>query len=1438
MRKILLSAVALALSFCVIGVADMMAAAFTPVLYGNLIYTRTWGDEDATRAGVYRFNASNAPEVALEYHPGEGNIYANGGAVYADGKYYVLTHVPNTGKIQKNILYTYDADTWTLISEKEIPLSTSASDLTWCPVDNKVYGVFTNSTSSGYVFGTLCLDDGVVSEIKEITLMDGNRPVSFLVVAADKEGDIYGIASTGDLYRFDRLTGDYTCVGPTGFVPALWNQSGCFDFTTGELYWAACNADLSALFIVDTSTGAATRVCTFADDEEFVGLYSLSSVADLKGPQAVGSLTVVLDRNVLSGTISFDMPSVTISGDAVSGSLDYTVEDGGTVIMSGTASAGATVERDITFAEGLHTLVVYAASSEGRGASSRLTVYAGDDTPAVPSGVSAVKTGDEIVISWNAVADGAHRGYVDPSAVTYTVTRMPDAQVVASGISSTSCKDTALPSLLGDYTYEVAASYAGKQGSPAVSAPLTLGSTLSAPVAFDLTDEAQFKFFTVIDANADGTTWQWSINGTRCNYHRTNNTDDWLVTPPVELKAGHRYKIEIEGRSGSNRYKEMFEVMAGPSPHAEALAIPVIGPTELTAGNRETVTAVFTPDADGPCRFGIHGISEKYMNGIYIYSFSVSEPVAPGAPVAPSALVAEAAPLGRLETTVSAIAPVEAVDGSAIVSLLKAEIVNLTTGNTVSVVDNPEPGAQVSVTDVAPVNGFNEYSVVFYTEAGKGYPATVSVYVGEDIPQPVSDVVLRQEGDNAVLVWKAPAEGVNGGYVNPDRLSYRVALSSSSVTVAPSLTECTFTDSSQPTDGQRVLQYTVYATSAAGTSSGTRSNSLTFGTPYTAPFVESFSGGREDMSPWVTIVEEGTGYPSWTPTTKGYDNIDYSQDGDAGWVKYSSNGTVTLVSPLVDIAPLRSPMLKFWMMSPDGPVALDVMVSADQGLTWDILCSLQAECAAWECVTFGLDRYASANRLQVAFKAATRDYNDMMLDNIRLTDSRAIDLGVVSFSGPERVVGGTVAAYSVRLLNEGTQTAENYTVDISAGGRLLASATGAPVEPDGFVSLSVDVPVPVNVESIGLTAAVTVDGDEYGANDEAALTVSVDAPRLPVVGSLSAVNAGGAVRLVWERPAEERNPSPFTDSLESLDPWDFGGVSAGNPYGAIGDYRIYDADGGATVAISSWAKHPNAYAPMAFQVAKAGKYPGLDLSTYGVNARSGACSFVVWGAAEGASSDWLILPELFPGETTVAFWAHAAAVSYGQIRPEKIEILYSSTGCDIADFTTYGEPFEVPNGWSTDSENGFRKYEVTLPADAKYAAIRASLSTQDNKAIVIDDITFVPASSPMEQLEIRGYNIYRDGERIAWSDVEEYLDTTSGDGKTHVYNVTTAYHVGESAFSNDADVFTSGIEAVADDTACTPVRYYNLQGIAIRTPVRGNTYIVRLSDGTTAKRVF
>ncbi|WP_300301774.1 choice-of-anchor J domain-containing protein [uncultured Muribaculum sp.] len=1416
------------------GVAHAVAS-LTPTLYGNLIYTRSWGDEDATNAGIYKFLAEENPVVTLEYHPGATNIYANGGAVYVDGKYYVLTHVPNTGKIQKNTMYAYDADSWTLLSQTDIPLTTTASDLTWCPVDNKVYGVFLNPSGSGFVFGTLNLSDGTVAEIKDIDLREGSAPMAFIALAADDDGDIFGVASTGDLYRFDRATGDHILVGPTGFVPARWNQSGCFDFTTKEMYWAACNADLSALFRIDTATGAATRVCTFKNDEEFTGLYSRSSVADLKGPQAVEMLSVNLEGNSLSGTVAFTMPTATIAGDKITATLRYVVEDDGKETMTGEAAPGASVSRDVTFAEGLHCLTVYAVSSDGRGAQSRISVYAGDDVPASPASVSAKKSADAVVVSWDAVSAGANGGHVDPAAITYTVTRMPDGKTVAADIPATSCTDVALPSLLGDYRYHVAASYAGKHGTAAISAPLTLGTTFSAPLLLDFTDEEQFKFCTVIDANADGKTWTWSINGVRCDYHRTNNTDDWIITPPIEFKGGCRYTIEVVARSSTARYEEHFEVKAGTSPSAADMTIPVLGSTVLTTGNNETSSTVFIPEADGTYHLGIHGISEKYMSGIYMYSIRVSEPVAGGAPAAPADMFVNAAPMGAIEATVSSVAPAEAVDGSTLETLVKAELTNLTTGNFIGSVDNPVPGQTVSITDKSPIHGMNEYSMVFYSAAGKGYASIASAYVGLDTPAPVSDVMLRQQGSSAILTWEAPAVGANGGYIAPESITYRVALASNSADIARDLPGCSYTDESRPVEVQQVLQYIVFASNATGSSTGTRSNSITFGNAYAAPFAESFAGGKETMSPWVT-VQEGPDYPSWTPTTKGYDGIDYSQDGDLGWVKYSSKGTISLVSPVIDLTTLKSPVLKFWMNSPEGPIAFDVSVSPDRGVSWETVKSMSAECAEWQCVSIDLTRFKSSDCFQVRFRASSQEYIDMMLDNIRIADMHNVDLGIVSFSGPTKVVGGTSATYSVKLLNDGVAAASDYVINLSGEGRILASGRGEAVASDAFITVPVDVTFPVNVTDIELKAEVVIDGDELASNNESMMSVHVDTPRLPAISTLAAAVERDAVRLTWEHAAEERNPGAFTDDLESFTAWDFGGVTADNPAGSIGDYMMYDADRKSTVVASSWFMQPNANAPMAFQVAHVGTYPELDLSRLGVNARSGKNSFVAWGANEGESSDWLILPQLFPGETTISFWAHSAAVSFGQIRPEKIQVLYSSTGTSIDDFTPYGEPMDVPAGFESDPEKGFVRYEVTLPDDAKYAAIRASLSTQDNKGIVIDDISFTPATAPMEKIEIKGYNIYRDGVWLATTDGEEYVDATS-DG-SHVYNVTTLYHVGESPFSNDVVVSTSGIDGItADGLEGEPI-YYNLQGVEVKAPVKGNVYIVRFPDGTSSKRIL
>lgn len=1434
MRKILLTAVAL-LSSVVISATAQVAA---PTLYGNLIYSSAWGSSDGDKAGIYKFTADATGDVSLEYKPAGGYIYANGGAVYVDGKYYVLAHEPKTGAVKTNVLYTYDADTWTLLDKKDAPLGTSANDLTWCPVDNKVYGVFMNSTSSGYVFGTLDLADGSVDVIKALDLSDNLGPMPMMALASSAEGDIYGVGADGNLYSFDRTGGDHTLIGATGFLPARWNQSACFDFTDKKMYWAACNADVSALFTVDTTTGAATRVRTFANDEEFVGLYSLSGIADVKGPQALADFTVELQGASLSGKVSFEMPAKTIAGDNLVGDVNYTVEDNGTVLLEGKAAAGSAVSRDVTFAEGAHTLVAYASTDQGRGASVRASVYAGKDAPAAPAAVTAVKDGQTVKISWEAVTDGAHNGYLD-GAVTYTVTRQPDGKTVATGLTATSCTDSELPAALGDYTYNVCAVAGGVSGAPTASAPLSLGSAYETPMNMDLTKEDQFKLCTVIDANKDGKTWEYSANGSMCRYNSKNESDDWLITPMINLQAGKQYTLTLEMRSGNSRTAETYEVKAGHAAAVDAMTVTVVEPTSLKVNTRAPYPVIFVPEADGAYCFGIHCTSPKNGYSLYVYSISVSEGVSTGAPVASESVTATAAANGALEATVVAKAPEKAVDGTAITTLVKAELVNLTTEAIVGTVDNPTPGAEVTFTDKNAVNGINEYSVAFYNAAGKGCAATASVYVGEDTPVAPSDVVVKQIDGKAVISWTALAEGANGGYVNPANLKYRVVNVSNKSDIATGVTECTCTDGSLSTDEQQIIQYTVYASNVAGEGIGTNSNVLTFGDAYPAPFAESFAGGKESMTPWAAEVE-GKGYQSWTPSTNTiYDETDRSQDGDAGWIKYSSKGTVTLLSPIIDVTTLSKPALKFWYMAVDGAtydLAFDVAVSGDRGVTRTNKFSVNVTAEEWTPVTIDLADFKNSKELQICFKASTQSYQDMAIDNIKIYDPCNIDLGILTFTGPATLDAGSTGKYSVKLANNGAAGVAAYTIEVYGNDRLLASAQGEAIAPDAFATVDIDVPVPVNFGETVLTAKVVVSGDENAANDEATFAISATRPRFPVIETLSAVSEGAGIKLSWARPAEQRNPSAITDDFESLTPWDFGGVTATEHTGTIGDYTVYDADGVATVVAASYMTQPNGGKPMAYQVNKTGNpYPDVDLTTYNINAHSGSQSLIAWGSADGASSDWLILPELFAGETTISFWAHATPMDWGTSPSEKMEILYSTTTSDIDQFQSFGGTFDVPYGSRYDDEAGFHQFVFTLPADAKYVAIRSSLSTQMNKSIVLDDLCYTPASLPVETLEIKGYNIYRDGEKIGTAQAEEYLDTTATG--SHVYNVTTTYHLGESPFSNDADAAVSGIENVVSG-ADGELRFFNLQGFEVKNPEPGHIYIVVRPDGTSSKALI
>lgn len=114
--------------------------------------------------------------------------------------------------------------------------------------------------------------------------------------------------------------------------------------------------------------------------------------------------------------------------------------------------------------------------------------------------------------------------------------------------------------------------------------------------------------------------------------------------------------------------------------------------------------------------------------------------------------------------------------------------------------------------------------------------------------------------------------------------------------------------------------------------------------------------------------------------------------------------------------------------------------------------------------------------------------------------------------------------------------------------------------------------------------------------------------------------------------------------------------------------------------------------------------------------------------------------------------------------------------------------------------------------------------------IQIDDITYTVGDG-----EFLGYNVYRDGEKIATlgTDVTSYEDPSGkADSK---YQITALYTRGESAMTSVGEL--SAIDAVTADDVSSGVTFYDLNGQKVSGPVNQGIYIVRQAKGKTFKLI-
>lgn len=448
--------------------ALMAAAAVTASADSGLYGYQTWQRGALTaKRGPVKIDPANTEALTLLSDQSSKGVCYSG--FYYNYKWYAQAVQPGTQSTFEG-LYTIDINTGerTLVGSKGSKLV----DMTYDYSTGKVLGV---QTGNEYL-ASMDIATGAVSRLAKFNTASGSG-LYIIALAADKAGQLYGIATSDTLYTIDKATALCTPVGYTG-VDAAYDQTMAFDYNTGTLYWVN-NGDYS-LYTVDKATGKATKLGALKMDG------CSSSMGGLMVPYidvAAGAPDRVTDRKATASgssvTLSWTNPAIDAQGNALASLTAVKVLRNGALVATVSTSAigQQATYTDASLADGQYTYSLVPVNGNGDGGveTDGITVTVGNDTPGKVNGFS-VATGDSNAqLSWSAPSAGEHGGAFDPAGITgYVVTRRAEGSTAATTINVEAGKTTLTDAPgFGRYVYSIAAVNGVGQG-PAVSAPQVL----------------------------------------------------------------------------------------------------------------------------------------------------------------------------------------------------------------------------------------------------------------------------------------------------------------------------------------------------------------------------------------------------------------------------------------------------------------------------------------------------------------------------------------------------------------------------------------------------------------------------------------------------------------------------------------------------------------------------------------------------------------------------------------------------------------------------------------------------------------------------------------------------------------------------------------------------------------------------------------------------
>lgn len=933
--------------------------------------------------------------------------------------------------------------------------------------------------------------------------------------------------------------------------------------------------------------------------------------------------------------------------------------------------------------------------------------------------------------------------------------------------------------------------------------------------------------YTVINANSDNKTWGYTGSyggGMNAPYNSKLASDDWLITPPVEMTKGYSYKITLKIKgTGSARSEEKFEMSGGTAPTVEGMATKIIEPTIMTGNTQNTYEVYFTATETRPYYFGVHAISDPNKYGILVNGLTIDKGTTPLAPDAVTFVKSVTDYNGEPKATITVKAPLLAGDGTELPGITKIDV--KMGDEVVKTFNNVTPGSEFSFDMTVDKDGAYDLTFVPYLEENEGKTLTQNVYIGMGVPSSVATTAIVEDSEKtgtANLTWSAVNTDVNGASLNPDLFTYTITTMDASgqeVTIAKDISDTSYSVKEVSDGEQAFVSYMIYAVNRVGSSEAVQTDMIPVGTPYEVPFIESFAN-RQASHAFVQGCLRGLQNDAWG-VSGDTDIIDFtSYDHDNGFAVLLAYDTeiYALYSAKIDLSGIENPSLSYYTfcIDADDVNILTSQISLD-GVNWITLKeNIENELPkiGWNRISVSLDEY-KGKTVQFRWVGEVELYSHIFLDNIRIEKGLNCDAAATSITAPQKAEASSdyVISATVENLSSGREL-KDVTVNLYKNGNKIDEKQIETIGIDGTETVEFNQTASL-IEEKDNTFYIDVmtEGDENSDNNATAtVTVTTKMPNHPAVTTLegSLTDNYNNVSLTWAEPdLSHALKDPYTETFESAEtstvfPNTFGDWTfVDKDMKPIGGVKNLSLPGIETGSRQSYFVVDNTY----------DDFSHFDAKSFEAHSGTKYLSNMYLGEG-GRVNDWAISPELPGCEQEISFYVKNADERYS----ETFEFLYSTT--DMENFIMVSE-HEVGNcDWN--------RFVYTVPEGTKYFAIRCKSNSK--LMMFIDDVTYIPTGVATDY-EIEGYNIYRDGLKLNDAPVKAtaYNDILESAG-TYTYCVTTIYKgKGESKASNKVKVeATLGIHNVyGSKKAVSTDNYDTLGRLIVGNPFPGTVVITK-----------